>query len=289
MATHNEGRFYGIVEKRPKVFIDDGVYIKGTGFITVLKGDRKTGETVRKGKKGFEKVYEYTPLSIISKDPEILDNMKDWKENDLVLIKAQVITTNVTKKQKCPHCGEVYEKEGAVITYLNPVHVSVEKSFERKEDAIEELKRHAEISNQVTVIGVVCADPISMGDYDECVKFPLATDRKYFVASDDPETRTDYPYIHCYGEKNIDATKRIMVGTDVFIEGTLRLRKYPPLEVTCQNPVCKKTFTWTDFTMDVVPYAIELLDRYKTDEMLKEESDKEVDDILASAGLSTEE
>ena len=284
MAIHNEAILYGIVEKTPIVSVVDNKPVKGSAYLTVIKGDR-TSEDHEK-KKGFTKVYNYTPLPILTKDPDVLDSMKDWKINDLILIKGNVITANVTKDAICPHCGEVYHKEGAVITYINPIHASIEKSFSNKDKAVEELKNHTELSNYVTILGTVCKTPEATETWDNCIRFPIAINRKYFVPGDDPEDYTDYPWVHCYGEKNLSAAERCQVGTNVFLEGTLRVRKYPELSVVCGG--CGKTFPWKDITIDFIPYAIELLNNFITDEMIEEEEKEEATNILAEMGLKKE-
>ena len=286
MAIHNEAILYGIVEKNPIISVVDGKPAKGSAYITVIKGERTTGEQDKREKRKFTRVYNYTPLPILTRNPDVLASMKDWKLNDLVLIKGNVVTANVTKDAICPHCGEVYHKAGGVITYINPIHASVEKSFVKKEDAVEELKDHSELSNYVTILGTVCKNPEPTEQWDNCIRFPLAINRKYFVPGDNPEDYTDYPWVHCYGEKNLSAAERCQVGTSVFLEGTLRVRKYPELQVVCES--CGKPFKWKDITIDFIPYAIELLNNFITEEQIEEEKKDEANDILAEMGLFKE-
>lgn len=273
MAIHNQIFLYGLVTDPAKIIkSDDGAYVQGSINITVAPGKRQV-EDVRKGQKGLFKV-EYAKLPVLSGDPSVIEKMAETKAGDIILIKGNLLTKNVVKKKLCPKCGTPYKKDG-VLTFINPIHYSIEKTGLTVEESELELREYCEVSNIATLIGTICRDPEikSANKRSMIVSFPLAIDRKFFVKSDNPENRTDYPYVQIYGkEKGNDVLKRCHAGTEVFVDGIIKTRKYKTMQFPCENPDCNEMINWNDWTIDIIPFATEYLRNWKTDEDLAKEA-----------------
>ena len=179
-------------------------------------------------------------------------------------------------------CGKQHIKEGATFLHFGPIHASVEHTGLSLEQATTKLKEYAEVSNVATFVGTVCKEPIELTENkrkDRCIKFPIAIDRKYFVATE-PDIKTDYLWVHCYGKKNLDAAERVHPGTLIFIDGTIRLRTNAnEIEIPCDNPTCPGIIKWTDTTIDIVPLSLELLNNWTTDEELEKKASDRVAEI----------
>lgn len=276
MAIHNQIFLYGMATDPAKIIkSESGEYIQGSINLTVAPGKRQIDD-VKKGQKGLFRV-EFSKLPILSGDPHIIEEMANTKPGDIVLIKGNLLTRNVVKKKICPKCGTPYKKEG-VLTFISPIHYSIEKTDLTLEDSEMELRNYCEVSNIATVIGTICRDPEikSANKRSMIVSFPLAIDRKFFVASDNPENRTDYPYIQIFGkEKGNDVLRRCHTGTTIFVDGIVKTRKYKKMQFPCENPDCDQQIDWNDWTIDIIPFALEYLSDWKTDEELaKEEAEK---------------
>ena len=282
MAIHNQVILYGLVSELPRVVKqEDGTYLQAIGPLVTISGTRSINPDGKKGK--FLK-SSLTKIPISTGNPELVKAMDEWKVGDLVLIKGNLITRNFHKTKKCEKCGTLYERNGT-LTFVNPIHISIEKTGLSKEAGEMLLREYCEVSNVATIIGTVCSDPaISLQNgRDMIVHFPLAIDRKYFIAEDNPENKTDYPVVQIYGkEKGTDVMTRCHTNTSLFIDGTLRYRKFKPIQYECPNEDCDGLIEWQDWTVDIIPYALEYLSNWETDEMIAKKG-------LESLGLSLDE
>lgn len=289
MAIHNQIILYGQITELPRIIKkDDGSYVQGSGSIVTMSGQRTVDIEGRKSK--LAKI-SHTKLPVVSGNPDVVEIMDKFKVGDIVFIKGNIITRNFTKRTTCKSCGSPYTKQG-VITFINPIHVTVEKSGMTIAEGEEYLKNYQEVSNVATIIGTLCRDPeiTASGQSSMIVKFPLAIDRKYFIADDNPETRTDYPFVQVYGKQTgQDVLKRCRTGTVVFIDGTIQFRKYNKMKFPCQNPDCNSEVDWTDWALDIVPYALEYLSGWKTDEDIEKEQQESAEAALKSIGINKDE
>lgn len=272
MAIHNQIFLYGQVTELPRIIkSEENHYIQGSGKLTIISGKRNVNID---GTHAKHMRAEYNELPIATGNPELIKVMDEVKIGDILLIKGNLITRNVKKVKKCPACGYPYEKLG-VITFINPIHMSIEKSGLSIGEGEKILKEYAEVSNVATILGTICKTPETSVKTAKnmIVKFPLAIDRKYFIADDNPETKTDYPVVHVHGkEAGEDILKRYTPGAEIFVDGIIRFRKYKHQQYPCQNPDCNEFVPWDDWTLDIVPYAVEYIRGWKTDEDIENEA-----------------
>lgn len=252
---YNRVTLYGIAAASPTIIKDEeGEYKKGFLPISVIKSTRYTGE--------LSTLLQQNVPIIMSKNPAIIEEMAKIERYDSVYVKG-VLTTSATKKSaKCTDCGAIQQKDG-VIGYITPVHCTITKRNGDQKTAAEDLFKNREISNEIQLIGNVCADPerVPVAAKILVVQYQLAITRTYRV----DEEKTDFPWIKVFADNAKEDLKRIRTGSKVLVDGCLQARNTPRHDI-CER--CGKAFEWSDFEMEVVPYETEYLANYVTDEDL---------------------
>ena len=134
-------------------------------------------------------------------------------------------------------------------------------------EAKQELLRHREMSNQIQVIGNLCADPVQW-ENGRVTSYQLGVNRNFFIKDDDPAVHSDFPFIRSMGmqaDKDIEALKK---GSLVLVDGFVRMRKFNR-ENVCEK--CNSTKKWVDKVLEIVPYTVQYLDKYKTEKEIEED------------------
>lgn len=270
MGRHNTAFLLGRVRQAPQISkeVDTGEYNYGTVYIDIVRGKRHVDDDLH-----FIK-HDY-PL-IFARDKEIVEQMLDWKVNDVVFVKGTINTRQMSKSSYCPECEDengnpiknIYEGN---LVYITPIYVNVVKHFEEKQDAIDFIVENREISNQVYVLGTVLKDPklFTTKRGIQITQYPIALNRKYIVRSDDPSIRTDYPIVKSYGEQAREDKVYLKYQANVIIDGVIQARTVTR-KCKCRN--CEMIYEWQDHCMELVPYDVEYVSGFKT----KEEVEKEV-------------
>lgn len=262
MARQDSVHLYGIVYKT-EVITDDGEPILGKAFVTCVRGyrylDNKDGS------------IRYDRPLVVSKDPLIIEKIGNLKDNDVVMVKGTVATATMHKTMYCPECGEAVHKD-TQLTYVNPIDLFVVNHYgeddEGQENAREDLLRHREFSNELLAVGTLRKKPVlfrTMRGID-IAEFQLNIARKFRIITDDPMKRHDDPWVKVYGEMGLDCKLRLDIGSDVLVDGFIMTRK---TKRTTKCPHCDKFFSWMGTSMEIVPYAVEYLDNYLTDEAME--------------------
>ena len=272
MARINDVRLYGMVVQPPTIYRDEKTqeYIKGFCTLIVIGGYRSTGTKPEK--------YNYP--RILSRDPEQIAEMAKWKEHDVIEIKGSLTTKNMTKSKVCVSCGEKIKQPGTVV-YIHPIFSEVRTSCTSKRQAIEVLKQNAEISNSALLMGVVCREPkayVNAKNKSKLTTYQLAVKRKFRIKSDPPEVDTDFPWVKSYGEQGVKDIKTLRKGSVVLIDGKLQVRER---EVVANCPHCGAENTWKDYSMEIVPYAVEYMRNYASAEEIAEMEKQDYDKIVA--------
>ena len=262
MAKHNLVILNGVVSNQPKIIKSEetGEYVRGVCSITTIRGVRDFGNNI-------DHVKYDSPI-IMSGNPDIIKVMAEWNEGDMVEIKGSITTKDVIKSTKCTHCGNINKRKGNVV-YINPIFAETKEKGLNKEQGLELLKRRCEISNQVTVIGPVCREP-ALYKTDKGLNiatYQMAIRRKYRIKDDNPDIKTDFPWIKSYGSIAANDAKIIKKGTYLFIDGMLQTRKLERDQV-CEK--CGESYKWSDSAMEIVPFATEYLRDYYSDEEIKQ-------------------
>ena len=298
MARQNTVMLYGLVAESPLI----GKNPDGTEFaavhVIVARGKRYVGD-------GSGKMKCDNPF-IMTREEKMVEEIRQWKKNDIVHIKGVISTKTIKKVSHCAHCGAENRFIGALL-YINPIFAERQGRVENHDEGLSYLYAHMEVSNQAYVIGTLCRDPGKVkSKYDyKIIQYQIAIGRKYRIRTDPPEVRIDYPWVKSYGENAEEDFKRLKIGAEVFIDGFLQARsvrrysycgqdsdeKGHPKKNEDGSPVFKKDaggkpvgcgqqYEWKDRVMELVPYETEYLTGYLTDEDLKTAGDihREEDD-----------
>ena len=258
MARHNYISLYGVASL-PKI-VDLGEKQRATLTLKVVKGPRDSFD-------GEVQIKASSPL-IATSNKNIIDKLKDVKENDVLLVKGNIITASCLKTSVCKHCGQENKFEG-ILTYINPINIIIVKQNLTKEDALKEIVDNREFSNEVCVIGHLGSAPERipvMKDILE-VQYKIGIPRKFHIREDDENIKSDFPYVKSYGKNAEDDIKYAKIGTTVLIDGYLQGRKFPR-KSDCMH--CGETYEWKDSTLEIITYQTEYLKNLRTEQIDEE-------------------
>lgn len=273
MARHNLVFLYGCVLKKPTIVTDDdGNLIYGMGFITVIRGSRKIEDN-------RDKTRTDSPI-VLSLEPSIVKEMSLWDKGDIVEIKGTIATKNIKKTSECPNCNAKNKNDGLQV-YVNPFFIKKRAHCGNKEEAMKLLQENKEISNQVFVFGTLVRDPKKitpkLGLF--VTQYMIALNRKYRIRTDDPNIKTDYPWVKNYGERALEDKKRLHVGSEVYIDGCLQARSVNR-HCICEN--CGSKYDWKDRALEIVPYSTEYIGEFYSDEEIKENEHRQYEQLRAA-------
>ena len=283
MARMNVVTLLGVVTGNPAVILDDdGKPIKSSLYISVVSPDRENGTTE-------SDIVFFKPF-IYSEDLAMNAEIVTWKANDIVFIKGVITTLNAKRGVICAHCGKKSARDGEV-TLITPIYVEKRVTDFTEKEAMKYLIEHREISNQVYLMGYLCADVvhkkkasvypdiISQSSYKGLSAYQIAVNRKFFIQQDVPTNRTDYPHIISVGERAKMDAKCIKEGSLVLVDGMLVTREFRRTN-TC--PHCNQTFDWPEKVMEVLTFGTEYLQNYITPEEYEQKRAQEIAELEAS-------
>lgn len=260
---HNNVFICGWVRELPKVVKNDatGEYVFAMGRIVTLRGLRKFG--VRTSRIKYDEPLIYT------QNPEMCKEIASWSIGDIVEVKGALTTKDINKVTTCPECKHKNAQPGNA-AYVTPIHCYVRESKGYdKDEAYEALRRLCEISNNVTLIGVVCREPeLYRKNKVKITSYQLAVRRKYRIAEDALETKTDFPWVKSFGGIGENDALVLRKGSYLFLDGWIQTRKFPR-ETVCE--CCGHPYKWNDWSLEVVPYASEYVRNCRTREELQAE------------------
>lgn len=285
MARENTARLRGAVIKDPTIVKKNGEYVYAMVKIAVVRADRYIGD------KSEHKIVPDTPL-IMTREPETIKEIEKWKTNDIVDVKGVISCKRILKGSHCHHCNARNSVMG-VLVYVMPIFAEKITELGNPDECKRYLAEHREISNNIFVIGTVVTEPYAVEKIKkiDITQYQIALNRKYRIKEDDPSIKSDYPWVKSYGENALEDRKRLIIGSEVMIDGCLQAREFKR-EVLCGqkhdafgkavfdsngNPVfdeningCGEKYTWYDKALEIIPYTTEYLTGYMTDLMLGE-------------------
>ena len=288
MGRQNIVFLYGRVSKPPVIQMnkETGEYIYGMVYLDTVRGLRSANDDAAYVKHDH-------PL-IMSREKEILDRIRDWKENDIVTVKGVITSKMIPKASVCPFCtenGQMVKNEvmGNLI-YITPIFVQKVKSYDDKVSAVEDLIAHREISNQLYVLGTLVRDPklFTTKKGLQITQYPVAINRKFTIRTDDPSIRTDWPVVKSYGEQARNDKVYLQYQAEVIIDGFLQARTLKR-KVKCK--CCERIYEYKDHSMELVPYDVEYVTGHKSKEQVEAEAQKTVEELkqmLYNDGLKDE-
>ena len=142
--------------------------------------------------------------------------------------------------------------------YFSPIFAEKVRSFEEQGEAHSCVLNRAEISNTVFLLGNLTCEPIQWYvEKKPYTRYQLAINRKYCPKGLQEVTeRTDYPWVYSFGQQAVDDYKVLHTGSSVFVDGTLRTRKY---KETYKCKECGEEFDVPCRTIDVLSHDTEYL------------------------------
>lgn len=160
--------------------------------------------------------------------------------------------------------------------------IKKEAKLEVRKEALQFINEHREMSNEIWVLGNLCADPVQWED-GRVTAYQLGVNRKFYLRDDDPSTASDYPYIRSMGKQADNDIDALCKGSLVLVDGFVRLRKFQR-ESVC--PYCGAHKQWLDKVLEIIPYSVQYLSGYKTG---KERLDEKNAEYLAYQNRGDEE
>lgn len=267
MARHNEVTLYGTVMESPKLLYNTSdvhdpnrKLVRTIGILSVLRGIRDFG--------AVDKRIRIDLPIILSQNEKMMKAISAWKTGDVILMRGTLATVNYTLTLKCPHCGAP-EAIPATMTFVNPIYMKKECESLAPEESNREMRRNAEISNRVTIIGKVCTSPtLFITDKGQRIaNYQLDVMRKYRIKEDQETNKHDFPFVKSYGVVADNDVLAIQEGGMVFVDGAIQTREYLKNH---QCPTCGETYQYKDTATEIVPYSTEYLTGCKTMEEIEE-------------------
>lgn len=268
----NDVMLYGFVLTEPKIQQRADGSPFATCHVCVARADRDTGDGKR-----FLKVDDPT---ILTNNSRLVDEIASWHTNDIVMIKGVLAIRQIRKGSHCTHCGEKNTQEGTLV-FVNPIDCKKQGSCNSQEEGLNVLSEYREFSNIIKICGTLCRDPKKVKTKEGLIitRYQIASNRKFRIREDPPEIRADYPWVYSYGENAKEDKLRLRVGAEILVDGCLQARSVPR-RAKCET--CGEEYTWKDRAMEIVPYEVEYIRGYMTDEMLRAEKEQNVADVKKS-------
>lgn len=268
---HNQAIMCGVIRDMPKILITDNGRSYAQFRLITINGNRTGGRQIES--KAFD-----APL-IHTRDEALIEVIKEIQVGDVVAIKGAITTALVTRRPKCEHCGQRLTLPG-ILSYISPASVTIidkgialdEEGKFSKDAATQRLKEMKEISNLLTVVGVVCREPKPYKTDEKhkrrMTAYQIAVKRKLRIIGEMDDNTADFPWVKSYGKISMNDGLYIKKGTYLFIDGWFRARQYERHAI-CEH--CGQEVTWKDYSSDIVPYASEYIKNYNLPEEITDE------------------
>lgn len=267
MATINYVRLKGIVLKDPMIVKKEGERPYVRAQIVVSRGLRKVDN-------GITYMMTDRPY-LISTEENVVSMFESVKDFDIIDVTGVITTRSINKTSRCPGCGAKHTESG-VLTFVTPVFIEKTGHIDDEDMGLEYLSSIRPISNQVKVFGRLTRDPKKVIPKSGLVvtQYQIALLRSLTIKEDSPEIRVDYPWVKVYGARAEDEHLRLMNGSIVHLDGYLQTRIVNKHAV-CEG--CGTKFDWADKAMEIVPYATEYVENYRSDEEIAEEKQARIE------------
>lgn len=260
MATHNQVRVVGYVKGNVTIIGDSEENQKA--FLTL--------RTVHRDVDFYHaEVFEDILIFYDGVSEALMNKIKKLEPFDIVDIKGVFNILTMNKTSLCPVCGNKNVKYNASTTFVYPIHLmklnALYTAYEHDEKLPEELltKHYKEISNQAIICGTVVKKPeLKALKNTVCCRYPLGVNRKYYIKSQG-ELTSDYPWIYTFGQQAEDDERHLIEGSTILMDGFIRTRKVDSV-MLCDT--CGSEYTFPDTATEFIPYSIEYLKDYLTDE-----------------------
>ncbi len=253
----NKIRIKGVVPAEPIIIKDEEkeeYYARSSAVLS--RGLRKVENGV--------KVMLTDRPAIITRDVILVNQLENIHQYDIVDIDGVVTTKFLSKVSYCTQCGEKNKVDGAII-YVTPISIEKCGHVDDKNKAIQYLSTIRQTSNQVELRGRLTRDPKRLKTKSglNICQYQIEVNRLFFVKGDMPEITSDYIWIKSYGSHAEEDRNRLMMNSIVDLDGYFQTRNVKRKSI-CSCCGCE--YEWMEKTTEVVPYDIEYLKQYRTDE-----------------------
>lgn len=264
MATHNTVQLAGYLLQDPTIS-NPGVAGAEKVFIK-LRTMRRAAEDVEA--QMFENVY------VFYDGVRYIEKMKKLKRFDIIELKGVFNIVSVNKPSKCPECGQINFKKNGTYSFVYPIWIrkvdNVVNSYEYNAELPDSIlfQHFQEVSNYMTIIGTLVMKPEMIGtDEKPICRYRLGVDRKYYIKTQ-PDVKADYPWVYTRGQQALDDYRHLDYQSVVLVDGYIHTRDVS-VPTVCEN--CKARYSYPDVVTDFIPYSVEYLNHYKTDEDIARE------------------
>lgn len=245
----------GVILNKPKISENKD---RCTCIIITARGKRDTGDNTRNNVR-----WDY--IVVATKDPEIIEQMETIEAFDIVRMKGVIVTKYLPKEAICENCKNINTREDMFV-YFEPIYMERIIHADDEESAKQAILDRREISNEIRVLGVVCNDPsmLLLKSAKVC-QYQIAIPRTYRLKGSSDDDKYDYPWVKSYGKNAVEDYKRLKQKSLILIDGCLQARE-KKCESTCSH--CGVSYSYLDQVLEIVPYEVEYLRNYVTDEEL---------------------
>lgn len=215
--------------------------------IETIKGNRPCGNTKAQ--------YKHDIITVITEEDHLINEMMHWNVGDMVEVKGVLVSEKIPFTTECPHCKAELTKE-CIFTYVKPVYLSKIEAGNSRKEINSLLNKRKEISNQITIAGTLSTPVQPYLGKDNCPAaiYHIKTEKnnRYFPE----EKELDSFLVRSYGKNSEQDAKYLEKGSLVLIDGALQSINSKH-STTCEQ--CGKTFKWTSFPVEIVPYNCEYI------------------------------
>lgn len=266
MATHNSVRLAGYLLEDP-VIANEGTPGAEKVFLK-LRTLRRDADDVDPGR--FEDIF------VFYDGTELIEKMKKLTQFDVIDIKGVFNIVGTNKPSRCPDCGAINYRIDGTYSFVYPQWIrkidNILNSYEYNAGLPDSILFHQykEVSNYFTMIGTVVSEPelLNQDTYPIC-RYRVGVDRKYYIRTQ-PDVHADYPWVYSRGQQALDDKRHLCLQSVILVDGYIHTRNVK-VATTCE--VCGARYTYPDVVTDFIPYAIEYLSKYKTDEDIAREEE----------------
>lgn len=261
MATHNQVRIIG--------YLLNDVNIIGSAENQTEKAFINVRTTHRSVDSFHEERFEDLMIFYDGSDERMMEKIKKLKSYDVIDVKGVFNILTMNKRSHCPSCGETNIKYQGSATFIYPIDLkkcnAMLTAYEVDKEIPERLliKHYAEISNQALIIGTVVSKPkLKQYRNTSCCQYMLGVDRKYYIKTQGDLT-ADYPWVYTFGQQAEDDYRHLVEGSVILVDGFIRSRK---VKATMKCIRCGAEYEYPDLATEFIPYSVEYLNHYLTDE-----------------------
>lgn len=306
MARLNSVLMMGVIQNDPIIKITkSGEYVSAS--MTILTARR----SYMNEKQNLAGIVRSDMQQIVTKNPYLIENfILNLEVGDLILATGTLSTKEITRKIRCPYCGEVDNHIMGVKVYMDPKAIlKIRSVAECDEQEINKLLiTYSELSNYSQFFGTLVREPRYAPDFGVAKReldIQVALNRKRYIVEDGPDKKTDYPYVRMFGQMAETCNKVLHTGSEIYIEGAIETRE---VEVERICPSCHEQFFASNIAVEIVPYSVEFTenvdvsilrdpeltaevngDNEKPDDEYDEDYDKDYDEESDNEGYDNEE